>query len=148
MASEDLSFDDLWTRYIGADVTTAEWAAPGWNMARILGDLRAEGLTGPEMMDIANAIAAGLEERGLGPTAPAASIETLTLTTAHAASSYGVPVLLLDGGATPYGPADMTPAGVTGAELVATWAERFYGPAWSSYLRRRSGETAERTARS
>lgn len=75
-----------------------------------------------------------------------ADLDTVTLTTNHAASSYGRPVLVIEGEA--YGPADMTPAGVTGAELVATWAERFYGPAWSSYLRRRSGETAERTARS
>ena len=39
--------------------------------------------------------------------------DTLTLSTKHAASSYGVPVLLLRGAA--YGPADKTPAGVTGA---------------------------------
>jgi len=115
-------FDTLWTRYIGADVTPAEWAAPGWDMARILGDLRAEGLTGPALLAAANAIAAGLEELELGPTAP---IDTLTLTTAHAASSYSVPVLILDGQA--YGPADMTPAGVTGAELVNAWAARFCG---------------------
>lgn len=49
--------------------------------------------------------------------------DSLTLTTAHAASSYGVPVLVIDGEV--YGPGDMTPAGVTGAELVTTWARRF-----------------------
>lgn len=81
-------------------------------------------------------IAAGLEELGL-PTAR--EFDTLTLTTAHAASSYGKPVLLLDGEA--YGPADMTPAGMTGAELLATWAARFYGPTWAEFLRRRSGES-------
>ncbi len=50
-------------------------------------------------------------------------VETLTLTTNHAASSYGQPVLLLDGEA--FGPADITPAGMTGGELVTTWAARF-----------------------
>jgi len=55
----------------------------------------------------------------------AVDFDTLTLTTAHAASSYGVPVLVIEGAA--YGPADMTPAGVTGAELVTAWAARFAG---------------------
>jgi hypothetical protein len=55
-------------------------------------------------------------------------IDTLTLTTARAESSYGVPVLVIEGEA--YGPADMTPAGVTGAELVTAWAARFCGPDW------------------
>lgn len=68
-----------------------------------------------------------------------AEIDTLTLTTAHAGSSYGRPVLLLDGQA--YGPADMTPTGQAAAEVLATWAARFYGPAWADYLRRRSGES-------
>lgn len=54
-----------------------------------------------------------------------ADIDTLTLTTAHAASSYGRPVLVIEGEA--YGPADLTPAGVTGAELVNAWAARFAG---------------------
>lgn len=53
----------------------------------------------------------------------AEQVDTLTLTTAHAASSYGVPVLVIDGEA--YGPADMTPAGMTGAELVHAWTARF-----------------------
>lgn len=53
-------------------------------------------------------------------------IESITLTTAHAASSYGRPVLLIDGVA--YGPADLVPpAGVPAAELVWSWAERFAG---------------------
>ena len=52
-------------------------------------------------------------------------IESITLTTAHAASSYGVPVLVIDGQA--YGPADMTPAGITAADLVQKWARRFAG---------------------
>jgi hypothetical protein len=122
-------FETLWAIYMGADVTPAEWAAPGWDMARILGELRAYGgtddeLTGPEMMEAANVIAAGLEELGLPLTY---TLDTLTLTTNHAASSCGRPVLVIDGEA--YGPADMTPVGVTAAELVATWAERFYGPA-------------------
>jgi hypothetical protein len=38
-----------------------------------------------------------------------ADIDTLTLTTAHAASSYGVPVAVIDGEA--YEPADVTPNG-------------------------------------
>ena len=60
------------------------------------------------------------------PRGPApADLDTLTLTTAHAASSYGRPVLVIEGEA--YGPADMTPAGVTGAELVNAWAARFCG---------------------
>jgi hypothetical protein len=58
-------------------------------------------------------------------------IDTLTLTTAHAASSYGAPVLVIEGEA--YGPADMTPAGVTGAELALTWAARFTGPRYGDY---------------
>lgn len=139
-------FNDLWNRYMGRDVTPEAYAAEGWDMARILRDLRelwgnhpTDRLDPAELLDIANDIAAGLEERGLGPTAPAEDLESITLTVAHAASSYGRPVLVIDGQA--YGPADMTPAGLTGAELVATWTERFYGPAWGSYLRRRSGET-------
>lgn len=51
------------------------------------------------------------------------NLDTITLTTAHAASSYGRPVLVIDGEA--YGPADMTPAGVIGAELVGQWAASF-----------------------
>lgn len=118
------SFADLWTRYF-ADVTPEEWAREGWNMAGILGNLAAYGgttdeLTGPEMMTAANVIAAGLEERGYPLTH---DVDTLTLTTNHAASSYGRPVLVLDGQA--YGPADMTPAGVPAGELVTTWAAHF-----------------------
>lgn len=55
---------------------------------------------------------------------------TITLTTAHAASSYGKPVLLLDGVA--YGPGDMTPYGVTAAELVDAIAGEFcMRPSWA-----------------
>ena len=59
-----------------------------------------------------------------GPVA--ADVDTLTLTTAHAASSYGRPVLVIEGEA--YGPADLTPAGVTGAELALIWAAKFAAP--------------------
>ena len=52
-------------------------------------------------------------------------LESITLTTAHAASSYGRPVLVIDGQA--YGPADMTPAGIIAADLVREWAARFAG---------------------
>lgn len=51
------------------------------------------------------------------------TLETLTLTTAHAASSYGRPVLVIDGEA--YGPADMTPEGEPAAHIVTEWAARF-----------------------
>lgn len=63
--------------------------------------------------------------------------DTITLTTAHAASSYGRPVMVIAGVA--FGPGDHMPDGSTAAEFLATWCERFYGPKWSSYLRRRSG---------
>lgn len=52
-----------------------------------------------------------------------AQLDTITLTTVHAASNYGKPVLVIDGMA--YGPADMTPAGITAAELARAWVERF-----------------------
>lgn len=52
--------------------------------------------------------------------------ETLTLTTAHSASSYGRPVLVIDGDA--YGPADLVPSGITAADLVRQWAARFASP--------------------
>ena len=52
-------------------------------------------------------------------------LESITLTTAHAASSYGRPVLVIDGQA--YGPADMTPAGIIAADLVREVARRFAG---------------------
>lgn len=52
--------------------------------------------------------------------------ETLTLTTAHSASSYGVPVLVIDG--EPYGPADLVPGGIIAADLVDQWAARFSAP--------------------
>jgi len=43
-------------------------------------------------------------------------IDALTLTTAHSSSSYGVPVLVIEGEV--YGPGDMTPAvHVTPVEL-------------------------------
>lgn len=130
------TFSELWALYMGgSDVTPAEWVARGrgWDMARILGDLRAEGLTGPAMMEAANGIAAGLEELGFLYTP--ADIETVTLSVGHAASSYNVPVLLIDGGLTAYGPGDMTPAGVIGAELVRTWGARFTGQAADGDLR-------------
>lgn len=47
-------------------------------------------------------------------------LESITLTTHH-----GAPVAVINGLA--YGPADMTPAGMTGAELVGQWAARFAG---------------------
>jgi len=115
-----MSFDDLWTRYMRVGTPDA-YAARGWNMGRLLRDVRLSGqVTGEDAADVANTIAAELEARGY-PLAH--DVETLTLTTAHAASSYGQPVLLLDGDA--FGPGDMTPAGMTGAELVTTWAARF-----------------------
>jgi len=131
MATQDMSFDDLWDRYMGAYVTPTEYAAEGWNMGRILRDLRelwgnhpTDRLTPDELAEVANGIAAGLEERGY-PVTPAAEFDTICLTMSSAASSYGVPVLLLDEQA--YGPVDMTPAGVTGAELALTWAAKFAG---------------------
>lgn len=42
----------------------------------------------------------------------------MELTTNHAASSYGQPVLLIDGIA--YGPCDKTPSGISAAQLVRT----------------------------
>lgn len=119
-------FDDVWNRYMGRDVTPEAYAAAGWNMTTILDDLAElwngtpDELSGPAMMDVANAIAAEFEARGY-PVAR--DVDTVTLTTNHAASSYGRPVLLLDGAA--YGPADMTPAGIPAGELVTTWAARF-----------------------
>jgi hypothetical protein len=48
----------------------------------------------------------------------------LLLTTEHAASSYGVPVAVIDGQA--YGPADVVPeTDRTAAELVRELAQRF-----------------------
>lgn len=123
-------FDDLWNHYMGRDVTPEAYAAEGWDMARILRDLRelwgehaTDRMTPAEIADVANDIAAGLEERGLGPTEPAEDLESITLTVAHAASSYGHPVLVIDGEA--YGPADMTPAGQPAAHIVTEWAARF-----------------------
>jgi len=52
-----------------------------------------------------------------------ADIDTLTLTTAHAASSYGRPVAVIDGEA--YGPADQLPNGQTAAEVVRDLTARF-----------------------
>jgi len=79
------SFDDLWTRYMGAGVTSEAYAAEGWDMARILRDLRelwgnhpTDRLDPAELLDVANDIAAGLEERGLGPAAPAAEVDAMT----------------------------------------------------------------------
>lgn len=126
--------DGLLTRRSGDGVTTIDldaWLegqltgyAAGWDMASILGRLRADGLTGDALLDVSNRIAAELEAAGR-PMTPAADVDTVTLTTTHAASSYGMPVLVIEGQA--YGPADMTPAGVTGAELVTTWAVLFAG---------------------
>jgi hypothetical protein len=66
-------------------------------------------------------------------------LDTLTLTTAHAASSYGVPVLVIEGEV--YGPDDLTPAGVTAAELLCQWSERFTGPYWPDRAPYRSDDT-------
>jgi hypothetical protein len=44
---------------------------------------------------------------------------TYTLTTDHAASSYGLPVLVCDGEA--YGPGDILPSGESAAEWVTRW---------------------------
>lgn len=128
-----LDFDNLWTRYMGRDVTPAAYAAEGWDKARILADLRelwgnhpTERLYNAELGQIADGLAAGLEARGWGPTAPAPAYETLTLTTAHAASSHGQPVLLING--EPYGPMDLTPDGTPAAMLVTDWAARFIRP--------------------
>ncbi len=51
------------------------------------------------------------------------NVDTITLTTAHSASSYGVPVLVIDGAA--YGPQDVTPDGQLAAHLVRQWATAF-----------------------
>lgn len=108
------------------NVSPETYARRGWDMGRILGDLKREnGSTPGGWGAVANAAAALLEELGFGPTAPAAAMEidTVTLTTAHSASSYGIPVLVIDGEV--YGPGDMTPAGILGAELVQAWTARF-----------------------
>ena len=125
-----MSFDDLWNRYMGRDVTPEAYAAEGWSAGGIYRDLyelwadhSTDRLSAPQLADIADQLAAGLEERGLGPTAPAEDLESITLTVAHAASSYGRPVLVIDGEA--YGPADMTPAGQPAAHIVTDWAARF-----------------------
>jgi len=47
----------------------------------------------------------------------------LTLTTEHASSSYGRPVLVVDGQA--YGPGDRLPDGRIAGDLVQDWADRF-----------------------
>ena len=46
---------------------------------------------------------------------------TITLTTDHAVSSYGVPVAVIDGKA--YGPIEPTPYGVTAGDLVREMCE-------------------------
>lgn len=127
-----MDFDYLWTRYMGRDVTPAEYTADGWSAGGIMADLRelwaqhpTDPMTGDEIDSVTNLLAAGLEERGY-PMRPAVDVETITLTTAHAASSYGRPVLILEGEA--YGPADMTPAGMSAAELAAAWVTRFLAP--------------------
>lgn len=108
------------------NVSPETYARRGWDMGRILHDLQQEnGSTPGGWGNTANAAAALLEELGFGPTAPAAAVEidTLTLTTAHSASSYGIPVLLIDGEV--YGPGDMTPAGILAGDLVQAWTARF-----------------------
>jgi len=55
----------------------------------------------------------------------AMEIRSITLTTDHAASSYGRPVCVIDGVA--FGPADMTHAGVPAAVVVRALAARFCG---------------------
>jgi hypothetical protein len=54
------------------------------------------------------------------------AINTVTLTTAHAASSYGRPVAVIDGEA--YGPADVTPDGAPVGAVVRTLARDFLEP--------------------
>jgi hypothetical protein len=54
------------------------------------------------------------------------NLDSITLTTAHAASSYGRPVLVIDGEA--YGPADLTPTGQPAAHIVTEWTARFIAP--------------------
>ncbi|MFZ2358724.1 MAG: hypothetical protein WA040_05215 [Anaerolineae bacterium] len=49
--------------------------------------------------------------------------DTITLTTAHSASSYGVPVLVIDGDV--YGPDDLLPNGQTAAHWLRRWLARF-----------------------
>jgi hypothetical protein len=124
-------FDALWTRYMrvfnarGEYATPEEYAGGGWNTARLLRDVKLSmQVTGQDAADVANAIAAEFEARGYPLFR---DLDTLTLTTAHAASSYGRPVLVIGGEA--YGPADMTPAGLTAAELLGQWAAHFGGQA-------------------
>ena len=59
-------------------------------------------------------------------------MDTIILTTNHSASSYGAPVMVIDGQA--YGPGDLTPGGVIAAELLRQWAARFLGPFWSVFV--------------
>jgi hypothetical protein len=132
MATQELSFDDLWDRYMGAYVTPTEYAAEGWHMGRILRDLRelwgnhpTDRLTPDELAEVANGIAAGLEERGY-PMTPATDFDTVTLTTAHAASSYGRPVLVIDGEA--YGPEDALPDGTSAGDVLLDFMRRFLAP--------------------
>src|SRR5512137_2134124 len=101
MATED--FGSLWTYYMGADVTPEEWAAPGWDIARVMREVPRRDiimLPGSEA-DVAEEIAAGLTKLGLLPMTT-----TITLTTNNAASRYGVPVLVI--GKRAYGPTDVT----------------------------------------
>lgn len=129
-----MDFDSLWNCYMGRDVTPAQYAAEGWSMVRILSDLRVlwlhhptERLADTELLKIADRIAAGFEERGLGPTAPPAEevepmdVDAVTLTTHH-----GAPVAVINGIA--YGPEDMTPPGMPAAHLVTNWVGRFIAP--------------------
>lgn len=76
---------------------------------------------GATALDMGAWLGAQLAKLPRGPVTT--DFDTLTLTTAHAASSYGVPVLVIDGQA--YGPGDMTPAGVTAAELLRQFYGRF-----------------------
>lgn len=64
------------------------------------------------------------------------TIEAITLTTAHSLSSYGRPVLVVDGEA--YGPADLVGDKVA-ADLVHGWAARFCGEHGMTGLETRLG---------
>lgn len=57
------------------------------------------------------------------------ALESITLTTANARSSYGVPVLVLEGQV--FGPADVMPDGRPAAWYVWDWVRRFIGVSWS-----------------
>lgn len=134
-----------WEDVLGRDVGAVEamasyWAARGGGLLRLPDwlTLQCLELYGEAACDGVNwdAMARQLERDAAGDVAWAVEhdhgdaldlADSIMLTTSHASSSYGRPVLLIGGDGTAYGPGDMTPAGVTGAELVNTWARRFAG---------------------